>query len=208
MRFASRTPREYLARARAWISLLLLAPLAAAALFSRPYFAFNGMSEYAIEAAALVLFFTGLMIRWWATLFIGGRKDDELVTQGAYSVCRNPLYLGTLLMTLSVGVFLQSLSLLAGMAVVGVLYLVITIPVEERRLREFYGDRFDDYCRRVPCFFPNFGLHMAPAELNVKLNGIRAEFKRSLQYLSIPILCYLVEHLRMLPDWPMPLTLP
>jgi hypothetical protein len=47
-----------------------------------------------------------------------------------------------------------------------------------------------------------------PEEILVLPTGIRAEFKRSLQYASIPLVCYFIEHLRMLPAWPTPLVLP
>lgn len=208
MRFKPRTFREHLARARAWLSILILAPLAAAAIFTRPYLPFEGLPEFGVEMVAWLLFFAGAALRWWATLYIGGRKDLELVTQGPYSICRNPLYLGTFLMTLSVGVFLQSASLIAGILVVGAGYLLITVPVEERRLAEIYGTAFEEYRRRVPCFVPKFSLFVSPPELNIRLNGINAEFKRTLQYVTIPLICYLIEHLRMLPTWPTPIVLP
>ncbi|HEX5106508.1 MAG TPA: isoprenylcysteine carboxylmethyltransferase family protein [Pirellulaceae bacterium] len=195
-------------RSRAWISLLILAPVAAAAIFTRPYLAFEGLPEYSIEVLAWVLFFCGVAVRWWATLFIGGRKDAALVTQGPYSVCRNPLYLGTLLITLSVGVFLQSLSLLLATALVGAGYVLITVPVEERKLAERYGRSFDEYRQRVPCLLPNFSLLTEPAEIRVIPCGIHAEFKRSIQYAAIPLICYLIEHLRMMPSWPTFFTLP
>lgn len=200
--------QDFLARSRAWIALVLLAPVAVAAVLTRPHFEFEGLEEYAIEMLAWLLFFAGGCLRWWATLFIGGRKIEELVTDGPYSICRNPLYVGTMLITFSVAIFLQSLTLLATMMVVGALYLWITVPIEERRLRAKFGEEFAAYCARVPRLLPNFALYQAPPELNVRLVGIRAEFLRMLQWSAVPILCYFVEHLRMLPWWPTPLSLP
>lgn len=200
--------QDFMARSRAWIALLLLAPVALGAVLTRPHFQFDGLSEYVVEIVAWLLFFAGACLRWWATLFIGGRKLSELITEGPYSMCRNPLYLGTLLIAFSVAFFLQSLTLLVAMLVVGLIYLWITVPIEERRLRKIYGERFTAYCERVPRLLPNFALYTAPAELNIRLAGVRAEFLRMLQWSAVPIGCYFIEHLRMLPWWPTPLTLP
>jgi protein-S-isoprenylcysteine O-methyltransferase Ste14 len=200
--------QDFLARSRAWIALVLLTPVAISAVLTRPHFQFTGLEEFVLETIAWMLFFAGACLRWWATLYIGGRKISELVTDGPYSMCRNPLYVGTLLIALSVGVFLQSLTLLTAMFAVAVLYLWITVPIEERRLQNLYGEQFTAYCQRVPRYFPDFSRYSAPPEINVRLVGIRAEFLRMLQWSTVPICCYFVEHLRMLPWWPTPLTLP
>ena len=200
--------QDFIARSRAWIALVLMAPVAVAAALTRPHFDFQGLEEYAIEMLAWLLFFAGGCLRWWATLFIGGRKITELVTDGPYSMCRNPLYVGTILITFSVAFFLQSLTLLLTMLVVSAIYLWITVPIEERRLRAKFGAPFIAYCERVPRFLPKFGLYQSPRELSVRLDGIQAEFLRMLQWSAVPILCYFVEHLRMLPWWPTPLALP
>jgi protein-S-isoprenylcysteine O-methyltransferase Ste14 len=200
--------QDFLARSRAWIALLLLTPFAIAAVLTRPHLEFEGLAEYAIELAAWVLFLAGGCLRWWATLFIGGRKIHELITEGPYSLCRNPLYVGTLLMAFSVAVFLQSMTLFAAMALVGSLYLWITVPIEERRLQAIYGEEYANYCRRVPRYFPKPSSYSAPEELNVRLVGIKAEFLRMLQWSGVPLICYFIEHLRMLSWWPTPLSLP
>lgn len=200
--------QDFLARSRAWIALVLLAPIAIAAVLTRPHIEFEGIGEFAIELVAWVLFFAGACWRWWATLFIGGRKIHELVTQGPYSMCRNPLYVGTLLMAFSVAVFLQSVTLFVAIVVVGGLYLWITVPIEERRLLALYGDQFQAYCRRVPRLVPNPWLYSAPEVVHVRMIGVRAEFLRMLQWSGVPVICYFVEHLRMLPWWPTPLSLP
>ena len=200
--------QDFFARSRAWIALVLLAPIAIAAVLTRPHLEFEGIAEFAVELSAWMMFFAGGCLRWWATLFIGGRKIAELVTDGPYSMCRNPLYAGTLLMAFSVAVFLQSLTLFGAIILVGGLYLWITVPIEERRLKAVYGDRFTAYCRRVPRLLPNPALYTAPETINVRMTGIRAEFLRMLQWSGVPIICYFVEHLRMLPWWPTPLSLP
>lgn len=187
---------------------MLLAPIAVSAVLTRPHLEFEGIAEFSLEILAWVLFFAGGCLRWWATLFIGGRKIEELVTEGPYSMCRNPLYVGTLLMAFSVAVFLQSLTLFAAIVVVGAFYLWITVPIEERKLQNVYGDRFTAYCNRVPRVFPNPWLYTAPDVINVRMGGIRAEFLRMLQWSGLPLICYFVEHLRMLPWWPTPLSLP
>lgn len=206
--------QDFIARSRAWIALVLLAPVAVAAVLTQPHLHFTGLEEVVLETIAWALFFAGACLRWWATLFIGGRKISELmpygdlVTDGPYSMCRNPLYVGTVLIALSVGVFLQSLTLLAAMLVVGSLYVWITVPIEERRLQKLFGEKFTAYCQRVPRYFPDFSLYTSPPEIIVRFEGIRAEFLRMLQWSTVPLLCYFVEHLRMQPWWPTPLYLP
>lgn len=200
--------RLFLARSRAWMAIVILAPTAVGAAFTQPHLRFDGLAEFGVEFIAWLLFLAGASLRWWATLFIGGRKEQELVTAGPYSICRNPLYLGTFLMTLSVGMFLQSISLCAAMFLVSWAYLLITVPVEEHRLATLYGDRFRLYCESTPRFFPRFASFQSPGELTVRLEGLRAEARRMLQWMWIPAICYMIEHLRMLPWWPTPISLP
>src|ERR1700674_3168149 len=46
-----------------------------------------------IEVAGVFLILLSILGRTWCTLYIGGRKRRELITQGPYSIVRNPLYL-------------------------------------------------------------------------------------------------------------------
>jgi protein-S-isoprenylcysteine O-methyltransferase Ste14 len=85
---------------------------------------------------------------------VRGGKDkkvyaNELVTQGIFNHCRNPLYVGNILMLLGVGVLANSL-----------IYLVIVMPIflfiyqaivlaEENFLRSKFGESFNTYCNRV-----------------------------------------------------------
>ena len=51
------------------------------------------------KVITFLLFFTGITLvgissmgRMWCSLYIAGYKDNRLVTEGPYSLCRNPLY--------------------------------------------------------------------------------------------------------------------
>jgi len=83
----------------------------------------------------------------------GGRVyADDLVTEGMFSHCRNPLYVGNFLGIL--GALASSNSLVAagfGGAFFLVAYIAITLA-EENFLRGKFGDAYDAYCANVPRF--------------------------------------------------------
>ena len=199
---------SHLARSRAWISILLLTPAGLLTLSSPTHFAGESWGSVGCECAGWMLFLMGAVFRWWATLYIGGHKDRDLATDGAYSVTRNPLYFGTFLMLMAVGVMLQSLSFIATSLVVAAIYILITVPEEERRLSDRFGETFDQYCERVPRFFPRMSLLESPAVVEVRAKGLYAEWTRMARWMLVPMLCHGVLHLRTLPWWPHYLQLP
>ena len=98
--------------------------------------------------------FTGLGLRLWAGLYLGGHKERTLVSEGPYGCVRNPLYLGNLL--LAIGLSLFSGSLIVGtvtMISIIALYLV-TIRQEERKLAPIFGEDYQAYLRDVPALVP------------------------------------------------------
>jgi protein-S-isoprenylcysteine O-methyltransferase Ste14 len=111
----------------------------------------------------LVVTITGQLTRG-ATIglayIIRGGKDgkvhaEELVTQGIFNHCRNPLYVGNILMLAGVGILSNSL-----------LYMLVFIPAflfiyqaivlaEENFLRKKFGEQFTRYCQRVNRWIPD-----------------------------------------------------
>jgi protein-S-isoprenylcysteine O-methyltransferase Ste14 len=105
----------------------------------------------------------------WLSLVIGGviaiigvairalasghvKKNAELTMTGPYAYSRNPLYVGSMIISAGFAVAALSWWIVLGMAL---FFLAIYIPVirsEEAFLRSQFPD-FDDYCRRVPRFF-------------------------------------------------------
>lgn len=100
--------------------------------------------------------------RLWCAQYIAGYKDNTLVREGPYSMCRNPLYFFSFLGTIGVGLCTESLALTAFLIVCfGLLYRSI-IHTEETKLIRIFGEPYADYLREVPRFLPNPHLFHEP----------------------------------------------
>lgn len=113
------------------------------------FFARPSPSSLAIGGIIAAL---GLLIRAWASGHI--RKNQELAVSGPYAYTRNPLYMGSFILglgfTIAAGVWLLGLLFIA-------LFLGIYLPVmrvEAEDLKAIFGEKYLDYARRVPLFFP------------------------------------------------------
>lgn len=91
----------------------------------------------------------------------GGRNKrvyaENLVTEGFYRLCRNPMYVGNLLIVAGLAVASNSLTCLL---VVILLYLFVYIAIvaaEEAFLRNKFGAAYDQYAADVPRWLPRLG---------------------------------------------------
>ncbi|MFT3947729.1 MAG: isoprenylcysteine carboxylmethyltransferase family protein [Agriterribacter sp.] len=114
-------------------------------------------------ALGLLVTVTGQLIRGLTiglAYIIRGGKDgkvhaDQLVTQGIFNHCRNPLYVGNILMLAGVGILANSLLY---MAVIIPLFLFIyqaIVVAEENFLLRKFGESFERYCRKVNRWIPS-----------------------------------------------------
>lgn len=177
-------------------------PVSVLTVFSKPLWPLDSWGELAFNGVGWTLFMAGAAWRWWATLYIGGRKDRALAQCGPYSMTRNPLYFGTFLMTLSVAVLMQSPAFAGMFLIVSAIYLRVTLPNEENRLAAKFGAEYLSYAGRVPRFWPRLDLFSSPATLQVDVGGMRSEMMRAARWLWIPFICHLFSHLRAQEWWP------
>jgi protein-S-isoprenylcysteine O-methyltransferase Ste14 len=89
----------------------------------------------------------------------GGKEGkvyaEDLVTSGIFNHCRNPLYVGNVLMLFGVGVLANSLIyVFVVMPVFFFIYQAIVLA-EENFLRNKFGESFNAYCKRVNRWVPN-----------------------------------------------------
>lgn len=195
-------------RRRGLVAGMVLSLATALALLSSPWFHEDTWIELGIDMLAWGTFLSGAFLRLWATLYVGGRKEQALVTEGPYSIMRNPLYAGSLLMALSLGMFLQSLVFIAAVAIVAWVHMAFTVRAEEDVLRRKHGASFDAYCGVTPRFLPNPWRYHSPSHVDVNVRGLQREMSRMVRWLLLAVSMDLVAHLRDSPWWPHLLRLP
>ncbi len=114
--------------------------------------------EQAKDIAALLIVLSGLILRatviGYAYIRRGGMNKrvyaDDLVTEGMFGVCRNPLYVGNMLIYVGLFVFHGNPFVAAiGCALFAFIYQCI-IYAEEDFLLDKFGVAYQAYCRDVP----------------------------------------------------------
>ena len=148
---------------RNWIFILFYA-----ALFipSWPLFSSQRSGDrYYIWPISIGLFITvlGQLIRGLtiglAYIVRGGKAGkpyaEGLVTDGIFNHCRNPLYVGNILMLLGVGILANSLVYVAIVIPVFLFIYQAIVLAEEHFLRGKFGPGYNDYCKKVNRWWPD-----------------------------------------------------
>lgn len=114
------------------------------------------------ELVSLVLVGMGLLVRamviGYAYIKRGGINKqvyaETLVVEGMFCLCRNPLYLGNMLIYSGVFV-MHGAPLVIGLGIgafLGIYYAIIL--TEEQYLRNKFGNTYHDYCAKTPRWLP------------------------------------------------------
>ncbi len=139
-----------------------LFPLFYAALFIPSTAIFQGKGLALITGLIFIL--TGMLIRsitiGLVYIIRGGAKRqihaDTLVTEGIYKVCRNPMYLGNILLIFGFGLFANSLLFILLFSPLFVLFYMAIIAAEENFLLKKFGQQFIDYKSQTNAILPKF----------------------------------------------------
>ena len=111
----------------------------------------------------LLLIIIGETIRISAVKYAGGVTRTTkvgapiLITEGPYSISRNPLYLGNMIIysgvvILAGGPFVREILLFTLIFFIFQYYMIISL--EERTLRKLFKIKYIKYCSKVPRLFP------------------------------------------------------
>ena len=89
----------------------------------------------------------------------GGRNRriyaEGLVTDGLFSHCRNPMYVGNILLIIGMSILSNSLFAVLVMIPLFIFIYQCIVLAEEDYLRKAYGSGFDTYCSKVDRWLPN-----------------------------------------------------
>ncbi len=114
-----------------------------------------GIGGIVIAVVGAILIATGIAIAVWGVRTLSSEQSmgmkGEFVMRGPYRYTRNPQYLGDVLMM--IGIILVTDSVMALVTgILAILWFLLAPLAEEPWLREQFGDKYEQYCRKVPRF--------------------------------------------------------
>lgn len=121
---------------RVVVPKLLFLPILCMALVSHHIWREEGLVNLTLEVSAFTLVAIAAVGRIWVSAFMSGKKNQELVVDGPYSIVRNPLYLFSFLGFFGAGLAFEQLTFAVLFAV---LFLATHLPAifgEEQFLRK------------------------------------------------------------------------
>lgn len=158
-------------------------------LFIRPYFDETTLGG-SLEQIGVILIIACVLGRCWAMLYIGGNKNDRLVTTGPYSLCRNPLYVFSVMGVVGFGFMIQSLIYTVIVTSITFVILLQSARKEEGYLSDKFAKDYVNYKNNTPRFLPvNFRAFRTEPTVNVNVRSLRRCFNDAAFFiLAIPTL--------------------
>jgi protein-S-isoprenylcysteine O-methyltransferase Ste14 len=123
---------------------------------------------------------------------------NRLVTEGLFAHCRNPLYVGNLLLLLALLVIVGNPWAYAVGGGFFVFAYIAIVAAEEKYLRGKFGADYEDYCRRVNRWIPDFrGLRATLDSMTFNWRRVVIkEYSSVYSWIAVALLLEAVEALR------------
>jgi len=158
--------------------------------FLPPHWKKEGPDEF-LDVLGIGIILAGFVFRISAR----GYKEEKslsgkkLVTDGPYTLMRNPMYFGTLMIGIGfITVLVEWWALLVFLCVFFLIYIP-QVKKEEAVLVERFGQDYKDYCKETPQYFPKIHYLLSLRKyLPLKLSWL----KKELSSLAAIITCLMV----------------
>ncbi len=104
--------------------------------------------------SGFIFILSGVFFRAWASGHIA--KDKELATKGPYSLMRNPLYFGSVL--IGIGIALAANHLYGWIITISyfLFFYTFIMIVEHKRLLKLFSQEYRQWAKQTGVFFPKF----------------------------------------------------
>jgi protein-S-isoprenylcysteine O-methyltransferase Ste14 len=181
------------AKSRVYVSRLFAAVILALAVFTTHSFSQEGLLDISFEVSGLILLTICSMGRLWSLVYLSGNKRIELITDGPYSIVRNPLYFFSLIGAIGIGLVSENILILALIVIFYVVYYPFTVLAEEKKLENTFGQAYLEYKQRTPRFLPKPSLYKGPALYTIKANTFARNFINGMWFIWIFILLHTIE---------------
>jgi protein-S-isoprenylcysteine O-methyltransferase Ste14 len=168
----------------------------------------QGSCALLAQSAGFLLVVAAVLGRLWITLFIAGRKDEQLVREGPFAQCRHPLYLGSIVGAIGIGLTTLSLTLALVLPLIIGAIAFTAARREDAALLAAHGKAWREYHDSVPAFWPRWSHGRMPESVAVPLRIYRKAFLDAASFLALWLLVLLLESLRASGAWQALFSLP
>jgi len=183
-------------RMRVMVSRIFAVLVLLLVIFTMPSFKQGGLADILSDTSGLFLLTVCSMGRLWALLYISGKKTQELITDGPYSIVRNPLYLFSFIGVIGIGLVSENILVLAALVIFYLSYYPLTILSEEKKLTKIFGQAYIDYAKRTPRFLPKPSLYKSPDYFVVNADVFPKKLALGMWYIWIFILLNIIQSLQ------------
>lgn len=164
-------------------------------LLTRPAWNEASVIHEVLEFIGLALVLLCVLGRLWSTLYVGGRKNTELVVGGPYSMCRNPLYLFSTVGSFGIGLLFGSIAAAGLFVLTTYIVFLKTARQEEHYLGIRFGPAYQAYASQTPLFWPSLSSYQEPDKTTFSPKAIWRTFSDACFFLMIFPLIEISEHL-------------
>lgn len=123
-------------------------------LFTHPVFNPNHFFEHICDWTGYFFIIIACLGRAFSAAFICGTKNEQLSTQGPFSMVRNPLYVFSYFGTVGVGLLSGHVIIFLMLLALFFTYYPEVVKHEEAFLSEKFGAEYEAYCHAVPRWVP------------------------------------------------------
>ena len=165
---------------------ILISIVLFAGLFTSPIIREWSFACETVRLVGYILLCVCVLGRIYSTTFIGGIKNEKLVTSGPYSMCRNPLYFYSMLGATGLGL-MSGQAITLAIVLGGFLFVYDKlIKREEAFLSEKFGNEFVIFKAGTPRLIPNIKKYTCPDELVFKPKYLSMAVRDSIWWLVPP----------------------
>jgi len=151
-----------------------------------------------VEFLAFILVLIAAFGRLWSLTYISGNKTQNLITNGPYSLMRNPLYFFSLIGAIGLGIVSKSVFIFSAIVLAFAIYYPLVVRAEEEHLESIHAEDFRRYKAAVPAFLPRFSNYREEPSLVVDARRLRRSFFSAMWFPLMFIIMISVDRLQAL----------
>jgi protein-S-isoprenylcysteine O-methyltransferase Ste14 len=160
------------------------------------------LGRLVLETGEIIGFFLlaiAALGRLWCLAFIAGAKNEILITEGPYSVVRNPLYILNFLGAVGLGLAAENPPLALLLACGFALFYPSVVRAEEARLGRTFGAIYAEYCEMTPRWVPRWSAYHEPESWAMSPRRFRRGLLGAMWFLWVFMILEIAEEFEVIP---------